>query len=430
MKKTELPKLDLSVYEETLENGLKVYVIPNSYAKGVYATFTVKYGGGIDEFVPYGEKEYVKFPHGIAHFLEHKLFEQEDGTDPMQFFSERGADCNAFTNSKCTCYLFSGSNAYKENIRYLLDYVQAPYFTDENVKKEKGIIVQEAKMYLDHPGRVMYYETMEQLLVKDPNRYSTIGTIEEINSITKEQLYQCYYTFYHPSNMLLVISGNVKPEEMIELVKENQNKKVFPKKEEIKVKKEKEPYQITEKEVIKYMNVQIPKVSVNIKINIKKLKEQFTEREINYYVSMMLGIHFSSLSLLQERLEKEHIINGGIGGMAEYIDDYLLVTFDAETKEKDKFIESIIEELKDVSITEEEFIREQRVRISSCYKASDSIYSMNDTLRNQIVKYDTFFPNTISEIKNLKYENISIVKKIFDDYKMGIVLILPNEKTM
>ena len=143
MKKIDIKNLDLNLFYEKLDNGLEVYVIPKENCNNVYATFSTKYGSNIIEFVPIGEKKMIKVPLGIAHFLEHKLFEQKDGIDPFTFYSERGADANANTNQKKTTYLFSGSNFILENLNYLLDYVQEPYFTDKNVEKEKGIITQE-----------------------------------------------------------------------------------------------------------------------------------------------------------------------------------------------------------------------------------------------------------------------------------------------
>ena len=143
MKISKLEKLDLNLYEETLQNGLKVYVIPKDNVNSIYATFSTKFGSVFKEFVPNGDKKMIDVPLGVAHFLEHKMFEQEDEKDPFTFYSERGCDANANTSNYKTTYLFSGSNSFEENINYLLDYVQKPYFTDENVEKEKGIIEQE-----------------------------------------------------------------------------------------------------------------------------------------------------------------------------------------------------------------------------------------------------------------------------------------------
>ena len=151
MKKRPLNNLDLTVYEETLSNGLRVYVIPKENGNGIYATFSTNFGSNVEEFSVNGKKKMCKVPLGVAHFLEHQMFEQEDGIDPMKFFEDRGAMTNAYTSNTKTTYLFSGPDHFKENINYLLDFVQNPYMTDETVEKEKGIIIQELGMYENNP---------------------------------------------------------------------------------------------------------------------------------------------------------------------------------------------------------------------------------------------------------------------------------------
>ena len=161
MKKINYKNLDLDLFYEKLDNGLEIYILPKNNVNNIYVTFSTKYGSNIIEFKE-NDKKFTKVPLGIAHFLEHKMFEQEDGTDIFSFYSERGADCNANTNNTKTTYLFSGPSFLDENLNLLLDYVQSPYFTDENVEKEKGIITQEIKMYQDMPGNVMYDKIVEK----------------------------------------------------------------------------------------------------------------------------------------------------------------------------------------------------------------------------------------------------------------------------
>ena len=152
MKKIDYKGLQLDVFYEKLDNGLEIFILPKKNVNNIYVTFSTKYGSNIIEFKPIDKKEIIKVPIGIAHFLEHKMFEQKDGTDIFSFYSERGADCNANTNYTKTSYLFSSPNFLEENLNMLLDYVQEPYFTDDNVEKEKGIITQEIKMYQDMPS--------------------------------------------------------------------------------------------------------------------------------------------------------------------------------------------------------------------------------------------------------------------------------------
>ena len=171
MKKIPLTELDTNIFFEKLDNGLEVYVVPKKNINNIYATFTTKFGSRTNEFVPLGEKDFIKnYPEGIAHFLEHKAFEQKDGIDPFPFFSANGCDSNASTDRFKTSYLFAGPNHFKENMNYLLDFVQEPYFTDENVEKEKGIIEQEIKMYKDQPFREGYDRVILNSFVKNPVR--------------------------------------------------------------------------------------------------------------------------------------------------------------------------------------------------------------------------------------------------------------------
>ena len=244
MIKKNLTGLDLEVFEETLENGLRIFIIPKKNANNTYVTFSTNYGSVQNDFVPIQEENMISVPLGIAHFLEHKVFEQESGEDPFTFYSERGADANANTTNYKTTYLFSGTEFLEENLNYLLDYVTSPYFTDENVEKEKGIIEQEIKMYEDDPYTRIYEGVIYNAFVNHPIRYPIIGNIESIRKITKEDLYKCYNTFYHPSNMYIVISGKVKPEQAIEWISKNQEKKERKKVEKIKVKEYEEPNEI------------------------------------------------------------------------------------------------------------------------------------------------------------------------------------------
>jgi len=222
-------KLDLTVYSETLDNGLQVYIVPKNDKNDTYVTISTKFGSTNIEFIPNGEKDFVKVPYGIAHFLEHKLFDQPSGEDAEEFFSKSGSSCNAYTDLHQTTYLFRGSKNLLENINYLLDYVGDPYFTDENVEKEKGIIIEELKLYKDDPIDCGVEQLTYNMFIEHPVQIGAVGTEESINSITKEDLYKCYKTFYNPNNMVMVITGNVEPEAAIRSIKENQSKKITDK---------------------------------------------------------------------------------------------------------------------------------------------------------------------------------------------------------
>lgn len=264
MNKVQFEQLDETLYQEKLPNGLQVYILPKKGFSKTYATFTTKYGSIDNHFVPHGEKEPVKVPDGIAHFLEHKMFEKEEG-DIFQQFSKQGAAANAFTSFTRTAYLFSATGQIQENVETLLDFVQSPYFTEKTVEKEKGIIAQEITMYDDQPDWRLYFGIIENLYKNHPVKIDIAGTVESIQEITAEHLYTCYQTFYHPSNMVLFIVGAVDPDSMMEFIRSNQQQKSFDDPEEITRIFPEEPVEAAIKERTLEMSVQKPKVFVGIK---------------------------------------------------------------------------------------------------------------------------------------------------------------------
>lgn len=232
MNKTEYEQINETLYHEVLPNGLTVYLLPKNDYHKTYGLFSTNYGSIDNEFIPYGEKEKVKVPDGIAHFLEHKLFEKEDG-DVFQLFGKQGASANAFTSFTKTSYLFSTMDQVEKNLTTLIDFVQAPYFTEETVNKEKGIIGQEIQMYEDDPNWRMFFGILNNLYPTHPLHIDIAGTVESIDKITAQDLYTCYRTFYQPSNMVLFVVGKMEPEKLMKLIRENQEAKNFPPKQEI-----------------------------------------------------------------------------------------------------------------------------------------------------------------------------------------------------
>ena len=235
MKKIKLNDIGEEIYYEKLENGLDIYLYNKEGCTNNYVTFTTKFGSIYNEFIPCDSDKMIKVPHGVAHFLEHKVFVQEEGAQPEEFFANSGALCNAYTTFKNTTYLFSGPNKLKENINFLLDYVQKPYFTEENVNSEKGIITQEIHMCNDDPTDVLYEHIRRNTFYENPFKDSIIGTINDINKITPQILFKCYNTFYHPENMFLVVTGNFNEKEILNVIINNQSKKTFVPLKQIKL---------------------------------------------------------------------------------------------------------------------------------------------------------------------------------------------------
>ena len=410
------------LYTEKLENGLNIMIIPKKGIKKKYVMWATHYGSMDNKFVVPGEDKETEVPDGVAHFLEHKMFEQEDGTDIFSFYSERGADCNANTNYTKTSYLFSSPNFLEENLNMLLDYVQKPYFTDDNVEKEKGIITQEIKMYQDMPGTVIYDKILENTFNVNPMQYPIIGTIESINSITKDDLYTCYNTFYHPANMFIVIVGNVEANEVIDIVKTNQDKKHFEDFTPIKIKKYDEPKQVKKTDETIKLNVTIPKCAIAYKIKINKnIKDLF-------YLLALFDCKFSSTSDFVSDLFDEEIINDNLTIDFDNSTDYTIMFVLGETTKPDVLLNRIKKEMENLTISEEEFNRKKKVLLSSSIYMSENIFSLNNDIVNDLIKYGKFNNDKYNDIKSLNYKDFCKLIKNIDFSNYTTLIIEPKSK--
>ncbi|MEK4360180.1 pitrilysin family protein [Paenibacillus sp. FSL M7-1455] len=256
--------LEETIYYEKLANGLDVFVLPKKGFHKTFATFTTKYGSVDNHFMPSGKECPTRVPDGTAHFLEHKMFDSETG-DVFHTFAKQGAFANAFTSFTRTAYTLSATTNINQNLTTLLDCVQDPYFTDETVEKEKGIIEQEIKMHDDNPDWRARFGILENMYKSHPVKIDIAGTIHSINQITKEDLYSCYNTFYHPSNMLYFVVGPVDPDEVIGLIRNNQEQKTFRDPEEIRRIFPDEVAEVSKRSSVIMLPVQTPKVFIGYK---------------------------------------------------------------------------------------------------------------------------------------------------------------------
>ena len=423
MNKIELKGLYQTLYYEKLDNGLEIYLIPYENKKNYTMHYVTKYGSTSTTFIPYGEKEIVKVPDGIAHFLEHKMFEQEDGIDPFTFASKTGTYSNASTNYECTKYYFEGNKAFKENLNYLLDFVGSPYFTDSNVEKEKGIIAEEIKQYDDEVEWFFDEEMKKAMLNIDNHRIDIAGTVEEINKITKEDLYKTYYTFYQPSNMFLVISGNFNVDDAINVIKNNETLKKAKTNFKIHVKNEKELKKINKKVVNTTFNIANTKVGLGIKIPIGK-KDRFL---LNCYIALMLNTKFGLSSLFREKLKKEELMTS-FYVERELIDDYLLIYFKADSNKPNELVNAIKKELTDIEITEEDINRMKKVWISATVMVSDDISLTVDNIVDDIITYYKLIDNKIDIYRSLNKKDYLKMLSDIDFDNSCVVTITPIDK--
>jgi predicted Zn-dependent peptidase len=307
VKNIAFDQLKETLYYEKMDNGLDVYILPKEGFNKTFATFTTKYGSVDNNFIPHEQKEFHHVPDGIAHFLEHKLFEKEDG-DVFQQFSKQGASANAFTSFNRTAYLFSSTSNVEKNLETLIDMVQSPYFTEKTVEKEKGIIGQEITMYDDNPDWRLYFGVIENMYKHHPVKIDIAGTVESISHITDKLLYECYNTFYHPSNMLFFVVGPVDPQKIMGLIKENQSKKDYTKQPDIQRRFETEPSEVAEKRKVLKMNVQTPKCLVGVKAkDTEQSGKEMLKNELT--VNVLLDILFGKSSDLYYALYNEGLID-------------------------------------------------------------------------------------------------------------------------
>lgn len=375
--------LQESLYHETMENGLQVYVLPKPGFQKTYATFSTKYGSTDNHFQVEGEEE-VSVPDGIAHFLEHKMFEEPEG-DVFAKFASQGASANAFTSFDQTVYLFSATENIPANLENLIDFVQNPYFTDQNVEKEKGIIGQEIGMYRDNPDWRVYFGLIEAMYELHPVHIDIAGTVESIATITKETLYTCYNSFYHPSNMLLFVVGGVDAEEVFELVRKNQSSKNYTPQGSIKRLFQQEPTKVHEKLRKIKLPVSLPKCLFGFKDKQVGLTgEALIRRDLT--TKLALDLLFGSSTKLYQKLYDMDLISDSFGHEYNSDPNYGFSAIGGDTKDPDALLKIITEEVKAMTASgfkEEDFERTRKKKIGGYLRMLNS----PENIAHEFTKY-------------------------------------------
>lgn len=420
MKKITIKKINEDIYYEKLDNGLDVYLYVNKNIHNNYVTFTTKYGSIYNEFEDDNGKM-IRVPNGIAHFLEHKVFVQKDDPQPEEFYGNVGCLTNAYTTFKNTTYLFNGPNNLENNVKYLLDFVQNLYLTKENVESEKGIITQEINMCNDRPGDILYDKIRENTIKVNPFKDSIIGTVKDINSITKELLEKCYYKFYHPSNMFLVITGNFDKDKMLDIIKENQNNKKFKKEKEIKVKDYNEPDKVVkEKEIIK-CNTNIPKMAYSLKIPIKQFKMDI--RKLSIYMFIIFNLLFGETSDFDEECKNDGIITNSLYYNILNIDTHFIVSLINSGEKYDELIKRIDKIFIDLKFDKNDLERKKKVLISNEVFSYENIEMVNDMIVDNIIFDNKIEEDMIGLIDSLNIDELNEVVNKIDFSNKSIVIL-------
>ena len=337
--------IDERVYKHELNNGLRLFVIPKKGFQKTYVTYTTQFGSLDNTFKPHHKDQYVTVPDGVAHFLEHKLFEKDDDKDLFTAFANDNAQVNAFTSFDRTSYLFSATDQVERNILRLLDMVETPYFSKETVDKEKGIIAEEIKMYQEQPGYKLMFNTLRAMYSNHPIRVDIAGSVESIYDITKDDLYLCYETFYHPSNMVLFIVGDVNPQNMIDLVEQHEAKRNKTNQPKIERAEIDEPIEVNQHNVTEQMKLQSPRLMLGFKNQpLKESSEKYVQRdlEMTFFYELIFG---EETDFYQNLLNKD-LIDETFGYQFVLEPSYSFSIITSATHQPDELKELLINELK------------------------------------------------------------------------------------
>ncbi|MGI6123795.1 MAG: EF-P 5-aminopentanol modification-associated protein YfmH [Acetivibrionales bacterium] len=405
-------KLGETIYEYEHKTGLKVFFVKKAGYNKKTAMFGTNYGSIDSVFKVQGNDKEIHVPDGIAHFLEHKLFEQEDG-NMLDKFTALGSNPNAFTSFNQTVYYFSCTDLFEENFRMLLDYVQKPWLTDENVEKEKGIIGQEIRMYEDNADWRVFFNLLDCLYVNHPVKLEIAGTIESISKITKELLYDCYNTFYTPSNMVVVVVGDFEPEKVFSIVDDMIQ---FKDKGKVEKKYPDEPKEINREYNEQKLAVSMPLFNMGVKDNVQVSGLELLKRRIGLGIALYYTMGRSSD--LYNRLYEERLINDSFRFEVSLNSSYGYLAWGGQSPDPKKTAGIISEELKKIStngIGQEAFKRIKKSQEGMFIRSLNSI----DSIAREIM--DSYFNGANYFDVSKAYEQVDIeftnrvMKEVFEN---------------
>ena len=408
MKLIESLKIKEKVYIEKLENGLTIMLIPKNTTNKKYVIWGTHFGSIDNHFIMPNTNEEVYIPDGVAHFLEHKMFEQENGKNSLDVLDSLWVEANAYTANNHTAYLFETTDHFLEALDELMDYVQHPYFTDENVEKEKGIIGQEIGMYDDDPAWTLYMNAMDCLYKENAIKIDIAGTVESISKIDKDVLYKCYNTFYHPSNMVMV--AEVK-KRLIDKQKQGEIKRIYPK-EETSINM---PYKETSMEVSK------PIFMIGFKDKIEKENKVQRHIAIEILMNMLIG----KSSPLYQKLYKEGELISQPDLDYEFTDYYAHVLISGQSKNPKKVQEELLKEIQKQkeNLDEEHFNRIKKKVYGDYVVEYNNISDISRMLLSDYFKgIESFDYIEQFETVNLEYTK-QILQEVFDEKKCIMSLV-------
>lgn len=407
--------LNEQYYRVKHKSGATILLYPMENYSSAYALFGTKYGSVDTTFKTVSDDDYVTVPEGIAHYLEHKLFENDE-CNAFVRYAKTGASANAYTSFDTTAYLFSCSQKFEENLEILLSFVQDPYFTDENVAKEQGIIGQEIRMYQDNPGWRVAFNCLDALYFNNPVRIDIAGTIDSIAKIDKELLYRCYNTFYNLNNMVIALAGNFDKDKALEICDRLLISKPDP---ELSVIVPDEPREVKKKRVTQKLSCAKPMFTIGYKLD-KCIGREFYSKYLTF--SYLLSCCFGAISEFYEKHYNSGLINDNFSASVFAGRGFFALMIDGESDSPDKVLEEVKAELykkaaSGISLEDFDIVKnEMHSALISDYNNAESIArSMMDYEMKGIGMYDMMeiaagitLDDVNAALKSLDIENCSI----------------------
>lgn len=410
-------------------SGLDIYIFPKQMTT-TYALFGTKYGAIHNRFIPTGKSTPITVPDGIAHFLEHKLFTCEDGSDAFERFSEYGSDANAYTSFNKTCYLFSCTDRFEESLQELLDFVTHPYFTEESVKKEIGIISEEIRMYDDNPSDRCFYGMLEAMYQTHSIRRNICGSIESISQISPKLLYDCYHSFYRLSNMALVVCGDVRDEDVLKIAD-----RVLPNRAEHLPpivcinENEEESASVAQNKRTQRMQVAKPLFNIGIK-DTDIPADPIARQRKDAAMSILDEMLFSRAGELYNRLIEKQMISPSLSYGYSISQSTAYNSIAGEADDPDAVLREIIdyiEHIKTVGLSEDDFLRGKRVMLAEFIKSFDSTDSIANNLFSFICEDCEIF-SYADLLEEVSLEDVSrLLMSEFSEDAVALSVILPLE---
>ena len=428
MQIIENSKVKEKLYIEKLKNGLTVMIIPKKGIQKKYIIWGTNYGSNDSAFIVPGEDKVTEVPNGVAHFLEHKLFEQENGTNSLDTLTALGVNANAYTTNDHTAYLYECTDHFYEALDEFMDYVQHPYFTDENVEKEKGIIGQEIMMYDDYPEWKVYLNALVCMYHNNPVKLDIAGSIESISKIDKDILYKCYNTFYNPGNMAMVVCGDFEPEKLLEEIK----KRLIDNKSNGEIKRiyQDEPQEIVKYRIKQKMEVSKPLYTIGIK-DVPPDNKEIVKKHIS--IEILLNLIIGSSSDLYKKLYDMGNSFTVPGIEYEFDKTYAHILITGQSKDPEELFDlfkKTVKEMKENGVNQEDFERIRKMIYGEYVKEYNEVSDISKMFLSDYFKGINSF-DYIEEINTINVEYLEqVLKNVFDEKKMvlSVVEYYPENK--